>query len=197
MRLPLWALYIDWWGKSEGIKIARLIEQRTYERRHKFCNFIYSNSVSLRNEIFIKLSMMQHVDSYGGVLNNMGYRAADKLQVLHQYRFTLAFENQFSSGYVTEKLLQPLACGSIPIYWGAPEALTDFNPNAFINAGSFDSIQDLIMHVLTIDKNEDMLRRMLEAPIFKDGVPKNVTPMHITDRIEEALDNPRLRAFGK
>jgi hypothetical protein len=197
IRLPLWPIYIDWWGNEGPMAIGNLVKQRVFQRRDKFCNFIYSNNVSLRNEIFHRLHKRRRVDSYGGVLNNMGKRAGDKMQVLRDYRFTLACENLYSRGYVTEKLLQPLAAGSIPIYWGAPEALTDFNPAAFINAASFADIDSLIDHVLAMDEDDEALRQMAEAPVFIDGVPYEMTPAHFADRIEEALDSPVMRGVGR
>ncbi len=43
-----------------------------------------------------------------------------KADVLRRYRFALVFENQRQPGYVTEKFLDCLLDGTVPIYWGDP-----------------------------------------------------------------------------
>jgi len=196
VRLPLWALYIDWWAPGSVLSIEHLLAPRHYTPRPKFCNFIYSNPVALRNEFFSRLDRLQHVDSFGKVLNNMGFRAGDKLKTIADYRFTIAFENVKSYGYVTEKLLEPLAAGSTPIYWGPPDSRTDFNPAAFIDATAFPSLDALAAHVIELDRNPDALRTIAEAPIFADAIPYEMTPSHFVDRIEEALDTPAMRGHG-
>jgi hypothetical protein len=45
--------------------------------------------------------------------------AEDKTHLSSEYLFTIAIENSLEYDYVTEKLWQPLAAGSIPIYLGA------------------------------------------------------------------------------
>ena len=42
------------------------------------------------------------------------------MTLARQYLFTIAIENSLEYDYVTEKLWQPLAAGSVPIYLGAP-----------------------------------------------------------------------------
>ena len=197
VRLPLWATYIHWWDHDTPLSPERLIAPRQFIARPKFCNFMFSNPVSLRNELFARLHARQHVDSHGKVLNNVGARAPDKMKALADYRFTIAFENFQSKGYVTEKLLEPLAAGSIPIYWGADECRTDFNPEAFIDASQFESLDALVEHVLHVDKDMDQQRALCEAPLFVSGIPYEMTPSFFSDRIEEALDTPNLRGFGK
>jgi hypothetical protein len=197
IRLPLWATYIHWWNQGTPLSPDRLTAKRAFNPRSKFCNFIFSNPVALRNEFFVKLNERKEVDSFGKVLNNTGGRVKDKVQTLLDYRFTIAFENFMSQGYVTEKLLEPLAAGSIPIYWGAPECRSDFNPDAFIDANCFESLETLIEHIFRVDLDEDLQRSYREAPIFRDGIPYEMTPAHFADRIEEALNTPSLRGPGE
>lgn len=197
IRLPLWATYIKWWDKDSLLYPDRLTAERTFVKRPKFCNFIFSNPVALRTEFLVHLNKHKAVDSFGKVLNNTSGRVADKMQTLLDYRFTIAFENFTSAGYVTEKLLEPLAAGSIPIYWGAPECRSDFNPDAFIDANRFESLEALVDFVLKTDADDEALRALSEAPIFKNGIPYEMTPQHFADRVVEALDSPSLRGPGE
>ena len=62
----------------------------------------------------------------------------DKLQMLKPYKFTLAFENGNVQDYVTEKVYQALASGTLPVYMGAPN-IKEFVPdNSIINVADFD-----------------------------------------------------------
>ena len=59
---------------------------------------------------------------------------ADKQKTLSQYTFVLAFENSDSDGYITEKIVQALLAGTIPLYWGGGKYLQETIPAAcFIN----------------------------------------------------------------
>lgn len=43
-----------------------------------------------------------------------------KADVFRRYRYALVFENQRQPGYVTEKFLDCLLDGTVPVYWGDP-----------------------------------------------------------------------------
>jgi hypothetical protein len=53
------------------------------------------------------------------------------------YRFVVCFENAASRGYVTEKVVNAMLAGAIPIYWGAPDAAAYFNPRAMVNCADY------------------------------------------------------------
>ena len=48
-----------------------------------------------------------------------------------------AFENTYAPGYTTEKIMDAFASGCVPIYYGDPLVVQDFNPDSFINAHDF------------------------------------------------------------
>lgn len=51
----------------------------------------------------------------------MGRRIEEKMMILHDYLFLLAFENtEREESYVTEKVYTALLAGAVPVYWGAP-----------------------------------------------------------------------------
>ncbi len=190
-RYPLWATYLDWWNPDALHHVERLLEAPPLRPRPRFCNFIYSKPSSIRTEFFLRLNEARRVDSMGRFLTNTEARVIGvkgKLQALQESLFTIAFENQLSPGYVTEKLLQPLIAGSIPIYWGAAEAKSDFNPDAFIFAEDFDSFDDLIAHVLKLADSPEALAEIASAPRLRDGrIAYEHTPAFLVDRITDAL----------
>ncbi len=150
----------------------------------KFCNFIYSNTNSgegalLRQEFCKKLMGYKHVDCPGRVLNNMsadelasrdGDWYASKQKFLGKYKFTIAFENSCSNGYTTEKMLHPIMSYSIPIYWGNPLVVRDFNPRAFINCNDYDNDFDrIIERIRELDNDDEKYLAMLrENPMADD-----------------------------
>jgi hypothetical protein len=190
-RFPFWAACINWWDAASLTHVSRLVNPPTPRPRPRFCNFIYSNPVAIRTEFFLRLNAKRRVDSMGLVLNNVGepvVRRAGKMRAVEESLFTIAFENQISPGYVTEKLLDPLIAGSIPIYWGAEEARSDFNPEAFIFAADFDSFDDLVAHVLKVADSKDALEALAFAPRVRENrIPYEHTPDFFADRIMEAL----------
>ena len=193
-RYPIWITQIDWWDPASPFHVDRLLSQRRMTERTEFCNFIYTNETSIRTEFFMRLNEVRPVASYGRVLNNTGFQPqhkSGKMTVLANSTFTIAFENLLSAGYVTEKLLDPLLAGSVPIYWGPPEAKTDFNSEAFVFAEDFASMQDLVRHVLSLADSRDALNALATAPPFPcNRIPYEHTPDFFVDRVSEALSGP-------
>jgi hypothetical protein len=193
-RYPLWITYIDWWDPQSAYHVDRLLAPRGPTQRPRFCNFIYGSEPSIRTEFFLRLNEARRVDSLGRVLNNAGARARGrdgKMQALSESLFTIAFENQVAPGYVTEKLVEPLLAGSIPIYWGAPEAKQDFNPDAFVFAEDFAGFDDLIRHILRLADSPDAIATLASAPPFSENrIAYEHTPAFFVDRIGEALSGP-------
>lgn len=190
-RYPLWITYLSFdGGLDHPSSIQRLLAPRQVMPRERFCNFIYSNATSIRAEFFLRLNARRPVDSLGRLLGGPGSPVGDKLTALARYRMTIAFENSLSPGYVTEKLVEPLLAGSIPIYYGADEAKTDFNPKAILFARDFGNMHALIDHVVKLDDSHEALAEMAAEPVFRDNrIPYEHTPDFFADRIAEALAN--------
>lgn len=156
--------------------------------KRKFCNFVYSNSkngegATLRPEFCKMLSEYKHVDCPGKVLNNMqdaiaprnGDWQQGKLDFLNNYKFTIAFENRKTNGYTTEKLFQPLMANSIPIYWGNPKAIEDFNPKAFINCNDYETLDEVIEKIKELDNDDAKYMKMLREPAMREDYDFNGT----------------------
>ena len=170
-RLPLWCLYINWdlnTPTTHPLHIANILNRHKHvtDMPEKFCNFTYRNPVKSRIEFFLALNARRKVESTGPLYNNTRVLLEDKPVALQQYRFTIAYENKQQSGYVTEKLLEPLAAGSVPIYWGGSQCVEDFNPAAFINADDFKSQDQLINYVEHVNGNKDLWMQYVTAPVF-------------------------------
>jgi hypothetical protein len=147
-------------------------------QKTKFCCFMtaYANrKTRLRTEFFQKLNRRKKVDSAGRALNNVGYTVPfthqAKREFLLPYKFHIAFENQSVPGYVTEKLVQAMRAGCIPIYYGCPRVAAEFNPKSFLNYHDFPSEEALMDRIMEIDRNDDLYMQYLKEPFFHGNQP--------------------------
>jgi hypothetical protein len=182
LRLPVY-IYHAWYqsrglGLPEGIEsmldvlLNRVHGPSFSEPRDRFCSFVFGNGKpQRRNEFFHALSAYKPVDSAGRWLNNTGYTVENKIKFLRHYKFNIAFENESSPGYTTEKILDPLLSGAIPIYWGNPGIADDFAPGSYVNAMNFSSDEELVDAIREIDQNDDLFRQYQWAACFSNNVP--------------------------
>lgn len=180
--------------------------------KRNFCSMVVSkggrkNYVADEREMFFReLSKYKRVDSGGRFLNNIGKPEGiiDKLEFQKKYKFSLAFENCSSSGYLTEKLIQAFAAGTVPIYWGDKTVTRDFNNKAFINLHDFDSFDKVIDYIEKVDSNDEMYLDMLKQPAMvsddfcnnKYSELRNFLVRIIEQPIEEAYRRDRI-GYGK
>lgn len=177
-RVPFWRHYYDT-QNTRPVRAFSLVRDRV----SRFCNFVVSNDrAEQRIRFFQQLARYKNIDSGGRVLNNLGGPVADKLSLLASSKFTIAFENESHPGYATEKIIQPLLVGSIPIYWGDPHIEEDFNPECFINVHRFKNFDAVIDEVVRIDQNVALWEKYVTAPIFSgDRIPYAVSDDAILD----------------
>ena len=116
-----------------------------------------SNCDTPSNRTAYVLELMRHinVDVHGKcgnpnwnktISSDAKVLAKEKMSLISKYLFTIAIENSLEYDYVTEKLWQPLAAGSIPIYLGAPnieEWLPCPKSSCIINLRNFNSVADV------------------------------------------------------
>lgn len=169
LRIPLTGLRSEEYVPLAGNKIVT-----GGLANRKFCNFVYSNTGSadpFRLAFFHKLSQYKQVDSGGKLENNVGGAVQDKAAFQAQYKFSIAFENSSTDGYVTEKLTQPMLVNSIPIYWGNPHIAQDFNPASFVQVkdSSEASVKAAIEEIKFLDQNDGEYLRKLSEPWLKPG----------------------------
>ncbi len=210
--LPLYRIMYQDYPRLFDIRdVKKFLEQKKY-----FCNFIYRNNnprhegVVKRNELFIRLSKVKHVDSLGKVFSNKvieeNYPAEIKnmnphLQkvkyILPQYKFSITFENHSKPGYTTEKIMHAFITGSIPIYWGDPEISKLFNPKAFINVSDYSSMDELIDYILKVDNDKDLYISYLEQPPFVNNQePAILNQQPLLDRFDNIFTSRR-RPYAK
>lgn len=164
---------------KKNLNIRKIKEGKT-----KFCNFIYSQDISSRNNFFKELSKYKKIDAPGRCMTNMppigDYNSPkksrdskniikEKVSFLKPYKFTIAFENALDSGWVTEKLIHPMLVNSIPIYIGHKDVDKDFNTKSFINYNDFNNMEDFIKHIIKVDKDDMLYEEYLKQPWYKNN----------------------------
>lgn len=82
---------------------------------------------------------------YGtGFFSARGAYEGSKLELLQNYRFTIAYENCLNDcGYITEKLFDALLAGCVPVYLGNQSILKYVPEDVFIDARRFKTRFDL------------------------------------------------------
>lgn len=106
-------------------------QDRKIHNKTKNFSIIASNKNLLRGHQLRHLIVKgagNKVDAFGN-----GYKPVlNKIEGLKDYRYSFAIENCRRDFYFTEKLIDCLVTGTIPIYWGCPSIDKFFNPDGFI-----------------------------------------------------------------
>lgn len=113
----------------------------------------FTEGHNIRHEIF---SMFKNdIDFFGAMNNN---RIEHKVDGHKDYYFSIIVENWTGNSYFSEKLLDCLLTGTIPIYRGFPKSCSVFDPNGFIYFNDSSELQNIIPHL-----NREQYESRLEA----------------------------------
>lgn len=203
-RLPLWALHLNWFNvphneerdQSYLYPVDKFLKKDLSNLRNKigFCSFVASQPKGKRVEFVPKLMNRKYVHCGGILYNNIGGQLEgrgdqeNKINFLNYFKFNISFENTSNNGYITEKIIQPMFTNTIPIYWGAPDVINDFNENAFINVHNFKTDDDLIEYILEVDSNEQLYQEILNESWFIDNkIPEQVMPERVLSFIKNKV----------
>lgn len=147
--------------------------EKEFEKR-QFCNFIYSNSRAnaYRDLLFYTLSRYQKVDALGSHLHNCDVEVTREnedwfnlsIEEKKAYRFSIAAENSFFSGYTSEKIISSFLAYTVPVYWGNPNIAKEFNSKAFINCHDYESLDEVLETVVKVNEDKNLWCSMIEQP---------------------------------
>lgn len=122
---------------------------------------------------------------YGGVVE-------DKSKTFHNFKFALCLENTTNiKDYVTEKMLDCLCAGIVPIYAGATNVLDYIPKECFIDYLSFKSLDQLADYLINMNK-EDYYQYLKAAKrwLSSDSVLLFSYKLYL-DSIYNAVDNEK------
>jgi len=156
VRFPLWLLFLDWFKTGSarrnpnGAPVDLATRPFANTKTHLGSMVVSNPTCSERNRAFEAVGVAwqgvaqqplwrsggAYKNNIGGPISSLygGGGAGDmsKLAFLRDHTYNLCFENQLADGYVTEKLLHAKLAGCVPLYWGPPEALTDFDASGVV-----------------------------------------------------------------
>jgi FkbM family methyltransferase len=134
--------YIGIYEKSQNVNMLFSYKRET-------------NGHRLRHEIYNKIN---NVDYFGsGCNNSFKY----KEEILAPYRFSIVVENSQINDYFSEKLLDTIALGTIPIYWGTENIGNYFNKEGIISFNTIEELQQ-ILNTLTPELYESKFNAIQE-----------------------------------
>ena len=178
--LPLWMLYVRWpgmdflprpvvhhHGTDAPVPVSELVARRNIDgnrRKQKFCAMICSNPETLRLNLFNELSRYKPVDGYGPAFG--GAVLLPKSEILKDYKFCLCPENSYYPGYVTEKLIQSWAAGTVPIYFGALPSIGMFNRQAFVHYSEPFDINKTLATIIALDSLDALYDTTYAEPLL-------------------------------
>jgi hypothetical protein len=150
--------------------LTSMIEEVVPFEEKKLCTLVASNLKScFENELysqrreaicFFEQMEEEGFEFYGrrwDPAEHKSYRGMieDKIGTIKNYLFNICYENtKDTPGYITEKIFDCFAAGTIPIYWGASN-IEDYIPkDCFIDRSSFSSMQELYAFIKAMPKEE-------------------------------------------
>lgn len=160
----------------------------------KFCAYMYQMSHEHRIKYFELLSTYKKVDALGKCCNNIKientrhkYDDDETYQDIavryySDYKFVLAIENSMVPGYATEKLLNPLIAGSVPIYWGNADIFKHINKKRIIYIPDFSTNDEILDYIKFLDTNDNYYQQIIDEPIYLD-------PEFRIDKMDKELDD--------
>lgn len=174
-RYPYWLLYCL--NNPEYRKVIleghTVTAEELKAQQRGFCAFVCRNPKGKeRNSLVRNLNKIKKVSCGGPFMNNIGYLLEKtyeaKQTFQNQHLFSMAYENEASPGYQTEKIIDAFLSNSIPIYWGNKHAAEEFNPKSFVCASDFPSEKALINHLIELSEDYSAMADMLSQPILQD-----------------------------
>tara|TARA_R110000868_G_scaffold160292_1_gene389727 strand:- start:10 stop:765 length:756 start_codon:yes stop_codon:yes gene_type:complete len=115
-----------------------------------------------------------------------GYQSIDnKVTGLKNYMFSLIIENDTTDNWFTEKLIDCLVNGTVPVYWGCRNIDNYFNMGGFIR---FDTIEEF--NTITPTLNKETYTKML--PFINENFNLSLKYVDFWSRIESTIKNKLL-----
>lgn len=126
----------DRWGiheKTEGVSIIASHKKQTlgHKMRHQ--------------------AIAEYREYFGGIYGTAYTRVKSKFEALASYRYSVVIESSRQNYYFTEKLIDCLSVGTVPIYWGCPAIGDFFNKHGII---TFSRLKDLKKILRSLDTKD-------------------------------------------
>ena len=180
MRFPLWIMYfvqpeMTFEQLEKRIALINHPDYRLNQNRTRFCCQIsHHDKNGIRKTLIDLCNNVYKVTCAGNFMNTTNELQSqyndDKQQYLRNFRFNICPENVSAKGYVTEKILDAIVAGCIPIYWGGDKKeLIEpdiFNLDAFLYYEEGKE-QELLTQVKELWEKDKLYKNFIKTPPFK------------------------------
>jgi hypothetical protein len=105
-------------------------------------------------------------NNVGGVISG-DFKSPELNDFYKRRKFAITMENSSRPYYITEKLVNGLRSGVVPVYWGSDNVCEFFNPKRFLHLKSNateDDISEMIERMITMTDDEYL--SMIREPIL-------------------------------
>lgn len=93
-------------------------------------------------------------------------KVVNKFDTMQKYKFAICYENvKEIPGYITEKILDAMFAGCVPIYWGANNITEHIPKNSFIDKRKFSTYEELYKYIHNM-KEYQYLEYLKNAEVF-------------------------------
>jgi len=148
--------------QNQSIPQVMPYETKIYEKV-KFC------SVMVSEKNFRPGHRLRHLiaGKYKGIVHPLGYAWKPVNRTWEgyaDYMFSVVSENCKVDNYFSNQILDPIACGTIPIYWGSPSISATFNSKGIIEFDTIEQFEKIISNLSPDDYwlRMDAVRENLE-----------------------------------
>ena len=161
----------------------------SFHERTKYCAFMYRAPNVNRNKIFEDLRSTKNgherfialgaqCNPNAGQTTRHVYNANETyndiaVATYSSFKFVLAIENTWVDGYFTEKIINPIAAGAVPLYWGHPSVFEYINKARVVYIPDFATTADLAIFIDSM--TQEQWNKIASAPWYTDkGKPEEV-----------------------
>lgn len=175
---------------ARGINPTQHFNRWLYRKRSNLIHYFAKNqSIDVYGSDWDKRYLA--LSHYSYPLENSSWKGripGSKFPVMCRYDFCLCIENSRFPGYITEKIFDCFAVGTIPIYYGA-EDVKDYLPSeTFIDLSEFQSNDDLMLHLRSMpDKMKANYRESIKS-YLEDEPNDQFSPNKYINQIIEAVE---------
>jgi hypothetical protein len=132
-------------------------------------------------KFYPRLTFLPRSGSYPSYRGTIG----DKKGALPNYKFTIAYENELDArGYITEKILEAMVGGCVPIYLGDPGISKMVPRECFVDKREYPDYSSLYEYLSSVSEQEHT-RYIDSIESFLNG--KKVRPFRINAFIESFM----------
>jgi len=187
---------------SEELYTERLRAIRWFEKHHpeefdlygqRWDRFYFKRKLSLINPVLARVYQTCPWLPRRRLFPSARGSVSRKRDVMSQYKFCICYENASYPGWLTEKMLDAMFAGSVPIYQGDPEVAQMVPTAAFIDKRNFPDYDTLYAYLKGMSPSEYEGYRRAMHQFVHGGQIKPLGAEAFTEMLVREIINPFTR----